>query len=223
MAEHQSHRSVRGRQGWLPECPQGACLLCEQHSCCAIGGLLRRAFSEGCSLCIRPSWENTWHCVCVCIECLLDVSLCLVIFSLTSKALDTLPHTNLPHSLQMTDDFPLCRYLMVYFASLLLVGIWVTTINNTSVNILPHAPEGSRTLSKPGKNHWLSHSCWVSITLYSTNLAHSLPLVGTFRLILMIPAHATSTSCFPTGNPVQRPSELRPILSVLRTEKSPQF
>lgn len=134
------------------------------------------------------------------------------------------PSTYKSSSLFSNDGwFSIEQYLMVYFASLLLVGIWVTTINNTSVNILPHAPEGSRTLSKTGKNHWLSHSCWVSITLCSTNLAHSLPLVGIFRLILMIPAHATSTSCFPTGNPVQRPSELRTVLSVLRTEKPPQF
>lgn len=60
--------------------------------------------------------------VCVYIEYYTE---CFTLYSfpLTSKVFDTFPHTNLPHSLQKMDDFPLYGYLIVYFASLLLIDI----------------------------------------------------------------------------------------------------
>lgn len=79
-------------------------------------------------------------------------------------------------------------------------------IDSTSVNILVHVPLGSSIRSKLHKNHWLSHSYYVPITLSSTKSDLQWTLSRNFfRLIWMIPGHTTSSSsCSPNGNPVQR-------------------
>lgn len=67
--------------------------------------------------------EKIYSIVCVYIEyCTGCITLCS--FSPTPKVLDTFPLTNLPHSLQIMDDFPLYGYLIVYFASLLLIDAY---------------------------------------------------------------------------------------------------
>lgn len=113
--------------------------------------------------------------------------------------------------------FPFYGYLTVYFASLLLIGIWVISeflllwiVLQWTFQYIPH---------------WVQvyFSSWIRITGFlihimcplpqclAQNLACRKTLVDIcFRLIWMIPAHNTSSSSWsPNGNTVQRQSELR--------------